>query len=140
MLVLPLLLTLYVVWTLGGATTSERRDLPLANGWFIASVAYMCLVAPASFFIRSRFFRDYWKGQCVPPRQYLKGMYVVWGALEVGGLLSLVGCLMSRSLLPGLLPAVAAFVMFVVLWPSGRAMVCSDRGASDDPEKYEEPR
>ncbi len=73
------------------------------------------------------------------PRQYLKGMYVVWGALEVGGLLSLFGCVMSRSLVPGILPAIAAFVMFVVLWPNGRAMTCAG-GASDDPEKYEEPR
>ncbi len=67
------------------------------------------------------------------------GMFTVWGTLEIGGLLSLTGCLVSRSLLPTLLPALAAFMMFVVLWPSGRAMINS-HGGSDDPEKYGEPR
>ncbi|MDB5321751.1 MAG: hypothetical protein JWN40_3382 [Phycisphaerales bacterium] len=140
MLVLPFLMFLYVASSLMGETGVERRDRPLADGWFIASVVYMVVIAPASFFVRSRFFRDYWTGKCVAPRQYLKGMIVVWATLEIGGLLSLFGCLMSRSLLPGLLPAMAAFVMYVVLWPNGRAMICGARGASDDPEKYEEPR
>jgi len=68
----------------------------------------LVLAAPASFFIRSRIFRDYWKGQRVRPRAYLTGMFTVWGTLEIGGLLSLTGCLVSRSLLPTLLPALAA--------------------------------
>jgi hypothetical protein len=139
MLALPFLMFLYVTATLMGQDGAVRRDLPLADGWFIASIAYMVLIPAASFFMRSRYFHHYWKGQCVPPRMYLKGMYVVWVALEIGGLLSLFGCLMSRSLVPGILPALAAFVMYIVLWPNGRAMICS-RGASDDPEKYEEPR
>jgi hypothetical protein len=140
MLALPFLAFLYVAAWMMRHSGVDRRDLPLANGWFIASVVYMVLVPAASFFLRSRYFRKYWKGERVSPRDYLKGMYVVWGALEIGGLLSLFGCFMSRSLLPGLLPALAAFVMYIVLWPNGRAMICSNRGASDDPEKYEEPR
>jgi hypothetical protein len=140
MLALPFLMFLYVAASLMGQDGAVRRDLPLADGWFIASVVYMVLVPAGSFFLRSRYFREYWKGQCVAPRQYLKGMYVVWVALEIGGLFSLFGCLMSRSLVPGIMPALAAFVMYIVLWPNGRAMICSDRGASDDPEKYEEPR
>jgi hypothetical protein len=140
MLALPFLMFLFVAASLMSQDGAVRRDLPLANGWFIASIVYMVLIPAASFFIRSRYFRNYWKGERVAPRQYLKGMYTVWVALEIGGLLSLLGCLMSRSLVPGLLPALAAFVMYIVLWPNGRAMVSSGRGASDDPEKYEEPR
>jgi len=46
----------------------------------------------------------------------------------------------TNSLLPNLLPALVAFMLFLPLWPSGRAMICSQRGNSDDPETYEEPR
>lgn len=139
MLACPFVLFLYVAWSLMG-DQPMRRNRPLSDVWFLASVAYMVLIVPATFFIRSRLFRAYWKGDCVAPRAYLTGMYTVWGALELGGLLSLAGCLASRSLLPSLMPAIAAFMMFVVLWPSGRAMICAGRGASDDPEHYEEPR
>jgi hypothetical protein len=138
LLICPFLLFLYVAWTL--TEYSSRRELQFADSWFVGSVAYMVLVVPASFFVRSRLFRNYWKGECVAPAAYLKGMFTVWGALEIGGLLSLAGCLLSKSLLPTLLPALAAFMMFVVLWPSGRAMICHERGSSDDPERYEEPR
>lgn len=138
MLAIPFLLFLYVAWSL--MHTPGRGNQGLSDSWFIASVAYVVFIVPASFFIRSRFFKPYWRGECVPPRDYLKGMFTVWGALELGGILSLCGCLASESLLPSLLPALADFMLFVILWPSGRAMICDRRGASDDPERYEEPR
>lgn len=139
MLATPFLLFLYVTWSLSGGGLL-RRDVSLSDGWFIGSVAYMVLIVPASFFVRSRYFKEYWTGGCVAPKNYLTGMLITWTALEIGGLLSLLGCLVSRSLLPSLLPALAAFMMFAVLWPNGRAMICAGRGSSDDPEHYEEPR
>jgi hypothetical protein len=138
MLALPFLYFLFIVWSLMGVARGHSEAI--LDGWFLAAVAYMVIVVPASFFVRSRFFRDYWKGQVVAPLDYLKGMYIVWVALEIGGLLSLTGCLMSRALAPSLMPAVAAFMMFCALWPSGRAMIAARRGDSDDPERYEEPR
>jgi hypothetical protein len=145
MLVIPFLVFLGTVWSFMSSSDSilgagQRPNMDLANGWFIASVAYMVLIVPASFFVRSRFFRGYWRGECVSPRDYFKGMMTVWVALEIGGLLSLAGCIMSRAMAPCILPSLVAFMMFVAMWPSGRAMVCLDRGVSDDPEKYEEPR
>jgi hypothetical protein len=138
LLACPFLLFLYAIWDL--QHDGLARNIVLSDRWFITAVAYMVIVVPISFFVRSRFFLGYWRGDCVAPRDYLKGMYTVWITLEAGGLLSLIGCLLSRSLLPSLLPALAAFMMFVVLWPNGRAMICKGRGASDDPERYEEPR
>ena len=109
--------------------------------WFIGCVAYVVLIVPASFFLRSRFFRAYWNvGECVSPRNYFLGMVSTWVALEIAGLLSITGCLVTRTFAPCIIPAAVAFMAFVMLWPNGRAMVCRDRGESDDPEKYEEPR
>jgi hypothetical protein len=138
LLAIPFLVFLYVAWQVG----DQRRpiDRAFTNGWFLGSVAYMLIAPTIAFFVRSRYFQGYWSGECVSPRNYLIGMCVLWGALVLGGVLSLIGCLGSRSLLPCMFPAMVAFAMFVIHWPSGRAMVCGTRGAADDPETYEEPR
>ena len=66
-------------------------------------------------------------------------MISVWVALVIGGLFSLIGCLLYDTLLPDLVPALVAFMFFVTLWPSGRAMT-HHIGDSHDPQVYEEPR
>jgi hypothetical protein len=139
MLALPFFVFLYALWSLLGRDRLPP-NVPLSNAWFVTAVAFIVLASPAAFFMRSRYFRAYYQGDCVAPRAYLKGMAIVWVTLEIGGLYALIGALASQSLLPNFLVALAPFVMFVVLWPSGRAMVANGRGASEDPERYEEPR
>jgi hypothetical protein len=117
---------------------------PLAFGstaakWCIGSLTYLAIGVPCAIFWRSHLFRAYWRGQRVAPSAYLHGMVAVWVALEIGGLLSLVGCLVSDSVMPGLLPAAVAGVLFAPFYPNGRAMVTT-QGHSDDPESYQEPR
>jgi hypothetical protein len=67
-------------------------------------------------------------------------MLSVWLTMEVGGLLALTGCLVTQSLLPNLLPALVAFILFIPFWPSGRAMTRPCAEDDDDPENYAEPR
>jgi hypothetical protein len=142
MLAVPFVFFLYVVhrFSQGHDARSAPGTIPFSDAWFLATVAYMVVVVPAFFFVRSRYFKRYWTGECVPPRNYLTGMTLLWASLEVGGLLSMIGCLATRSLMPCLLPAIVGLVMFLTQWPNGRAMVCKGRGATDDPETYEEPR
>lgn len=141
MLAIPAVLFVVTLFTLAGEGYGfTRRDRSMWDVWFIGAVAFLVIAGPAAFFVRSRMFRGYWTGECVAPRAYLSGMIVVWATLELGGIISLVGALMSHSLFPYILPALVAFMMYVALWPSGRAMTCGDRGRSDDPERYEEPR
>src|SRR3954463_3527020 len=140
LLAIPFLFFIYVAWRVSEPEPTAPINRPFTNVWFLSSVAYMVLAVPVAFFARSRLFKGYWTGDCVPPRNYLIGMSIMWGTMVIGGLYSLVGCLGSHSLLPCLFPALVAFVMFAIHWPSGRAMVCGGRGATDDPETYEEPR
>jgi hypothetical protein len=134
---LPFLLFLYVIFNLNHYETAQR--LALAQVWFIASMAYLLVVVPLASFWRSRLFKPYWSGETVAPRKYLLGMVILWLSFEVGGFISLIGCLVSHSLLPNLLPAMVAFGLFMPLWPSGRSMT-HHVGNQDDPETYEEPR
>jgi hypothetical protein len=138
LLAIPFLLFLNVAWTLSAGETAAK----LVNGsqaWFLTASVYLLVVVPVSFFWRGHVFKAYWSGKTVAPGKYLFGMVSVWMALEIGGIFSLIGCKVNESLLPNLLPALVAFMFFVTLWPSGRAMVRTV-GGQEDPQFYEEPR
>jgi hypothetical protein len=138
LLFVPFILTMAVIIKLNYFDGVAARH-SVSTGWFIAALAFMLVGGPVAFGIRSRLFRSYWRGQGVSPRAYLQGMLCVWMVFEIGGVISLVGCLMSNSLLPCLLPALAAFMFFTPLFPNGRAMAHAT-GNTDDPEIYQEPR
>jgi hypothetical protein len=138
LLLAPFVLFIFVAYRLMDET-GVARNQPMANAWFIGTMIYLIIAAPLSFFWRSRLFRQYWKGKVVAPRAYLIGMISVWLVLEIGGIASMVGCLMSNSILPGMLPGVAAFMFFLPLWPSGHAMTSLNVGNAEDPERYKEP-
>ena len=134
----PFLLFLVTVWRLMDSEASAASPT-FTRAWFLGSRAYLAAVVPAAFFWRSRIFKAYWSGQVVAPRDYLKGMLTIWLALDTAGLVGLVGCAVSGRVLPCLLPALVAFVVFIPFWPSGRAMTRST-GGDDDAEVYKDPR
>lgn len=140
MLAAPFVLFLAVILVLqqmNGGETGGRETLGFT--WFVIATAWLLIVVPLSFFWQSRIFRAYYAGNRVAPRDYLVGKLIVWGTIEFGGIFSLVGCLVSGDLLPCLIPALLAFMFFVPLWPSGRAMR-EGVGDTDDPQAYREPR
>ncbi len=111
----------------------------IGQAMFVISLCWIAVSVPLAFFWRDRIFKSYWTGEVVPPRAYLRGMAVVWVTIEIGGLLSLAGCLVAHSLIPNIVPAMVAFVLFTPFWPSGHAMVRAV-GTSDDNEIFEHPR
>ncbi|MGA2583242.1 MAG: hypothetical protein ABSG31_08195 [Tepidisphaeraceae bacterium] len=135
-LILPFLLFLVVVAKLG---FTESASIPQdRQWWFLATLGYLLVIVPISFFWRSHVFKAYWTGHTVSPGNYLFGTISVWLALVIGGIFSLTGCLMTNSMLPNLIPALIAFMFFVTLWPSGRAMI-GHTGDAEDPSVYKEP-
>jgi hypothetical protein len=135
-LIAPFLLFLVVVAKLG--LTDANPILEDRQWWFLASLGYLLVIVPISFFWRSHVFKAYWTGHTVSPGNYLFGTISVWLALVIGGIFSLTGCLMTNSMLPNLIPALIAFMFFVTLWPSGRAMI-GHTGNAEDPSLYQEP-
>lgn len=130
---LPLLLMTFVMTSYGAA-----RHVNLVEPWFLGTTVFIAVAAPGALFFRSRLFRPYWDGGAVKPRAYLLGMFAIWGTLDAGVLLSIIGCLISHAMLPGILAASVAFLVLAASWPSGKAML-PHGGDSDDPEFYEEP-
>lgn len=136
-LLTPAAVFVVVMWSLVFGTGAERETLGLV--FFVASLVWLLFATPLAFLLRHHVFRSYWEGRTVDPESYLKGMITIWIAPEVGGIIALVGVLLSGSLLPNLLPAAVAFMLFAPFWPSGRAMV-EARGLSDDDEVFRHPR
>jgi hypothetical protein len=137
MLILPFFLFMgVVVWL---TMTSVTPNVWLGHAWFAVSMVWIGVAVPASFWVRARLFRAYWSGSVVEPHDYLRGMLTVWVTIEVGGILGLLGCVVSGSLTPCILPALLAFMLFTPFWPSGEAMV-NPVGAEDDSEVFKHPR
>ncbi|HYE18925.1 MAG TPA: hypothetical protein VEA69_10805 [Tepidisphaeraceae bacterium] len=138
LMAIPAVAFLAVIWQFADRTPAVSID----DGWkwFIGVLATMIVTIPASIFLRSRLFRGYYDGECVAPKTYLTGMLVTWITAVGGGMLALYACLQTGTMLPNLFAGAVAFIFFVTQWPSGMAMVCDRQGATDDPERYEEPR
>ncbi|MFA9477591.1 hypothetical protein ACERK3_04705 [Phycisphaerales bacterium AB-hyl4] len=136
-LLTPAALFVVVMWSLvfGEGTTRPM----LGQVFFLVSLAWLLLATPGAFLLRHHVYRSYWEGRSVDPESYLKGMITIWIAPEVGGIIALVGVLFSGTLLPNLLPAAVAFMLFAPFWPTGRAMV-DTVGAADDDEVFRHPR
>jgi len=137
-----LLLIPFVLFLITMAALVSREDPgsdALSMGFFLASLLWLRTAIPGAFVLRSHCFKSYWQGRTVEPRSYLRGMVTVWLAMEIGGLIALTGCLVSGQLLPGLMSAAVAFMLFTPFWPSGHAMT-DPVGAVDDDEVFRHPR
>jgi hypothetical protein len=138
LLFFPLIL-LAVVYALYSHPGMSPRLGHGATTWFVLAMAYLAFAVPAALFYRRHVCAAYARGGMVAPRQYLQGMLTVWLTLEIGVVVPIVGCYVTGSFLPVLLPAAVAFVFLITLWPAGRMMI-GRGGASEDPETYQPPR
>jgi hypothetical protein len=136
LLLAPFVVFLGVVVTMLSTQGTPRPAV--ANAFFMIALLWLAVTVPLAFALRSYCFRAYWEGQPVEPHSYLRGMVTVWLAMEIGGLISLVGCWVSYTLMPCLLPAAVAFMLFTPFWPSGNAMEESATNL-DDEQLYHEP-
>jgi hypothetical protein len=137
LLAVPFTLVIALIWRLT-EHPAAAADVP-NSAWFLAAMAYMGIIIPASFFARERIFRAYWLGKPVEPAKYLVGMVCVWLALDSSALLSIVGSIATGALMPNLIPCVILLLYFFTQWPLGRAMIHST-GDEPDPQRYLEPR
>lgn len=137
LLLIPFSLVLGMLFYVGQSDTlSIARPNP---AWFLAAMAYIAVVIPASFFLREHVFAAYWTGKTVSPSRYLFGMVCVWLALETAGVFSVIGCIETKTLMPNLIPSMVLLVYFFTQFPVGRAMIRST-GDQEDSAVYEEPR
>jgi hypothetical protein len=108
--------------------------------WFLAMMLMLAPGVPLVFYIRGKlFFYGYLNGRSVTPRQYIYGMVMVWTWIELIGLLSLAGCIVSGSLAPCVIPALMAFIVFLTQWPNATALA-NHTGHLDDPSLFHHPR
>jgi hypothetical protein len=135
--IVPSFLAVYAIWTITRAATPG--DDALARAWCVGTLVYLALAIPAAFFWRGHLFRGYATGDAVPPGNYLLGMSAVWFSMASIGLLTALGCLVSKTLVPNLVIGVIVLLVYWTIWPTGEALA-RRTGSPDDPEKSQEPR
>lgn len=136
LLIVPFVFFVWLVWHL--SKNPQGASYAGAVKWFAAASIYLVVVVPGSMFWRGHLFRDYWLGRPVAPAKYVSATISVGLALAVGGIFSLAGCLVTGLLMPNLIPAALALLLYAIHWPTGRAMVTTAGGAADA-AFYEEP-
>jgi len=136
LLLAPFVVFLAVLFILMGTDGTPRPGV--ANVFFMVSLLWLAVTVPLAFALRSYCFRAFWEGRPVEPSSYVRGMVTVWLSMEIGGLLALIGCLASFTLMPCMLPAAVAFMLFTPFWPHGNAMEAPEP-PTDDEQLYHEP-
>ena len=137
LLIAPFLFLQAAIWYM-----DSKAAAPLhadTQAWFIGAMGYLVLVVPAMFFWRKHLFREYWLGKPVEPGKYIAATVTAGVALAIGGIISLIGCLVTNQYMPNLIPGFMALVLFVLHWPTGKAML-KGCGHEVDEAHYEEPR
>ncbi len=137
LLAVPFFFLQWLIWQVTTGDTSRFHSND--EKWFIISMGYLLVVLPGLFFLRGHLFRDYWLGRPVPPSKYVLATILIGVALATGGIISLIGCLVTDAFMPNLIPGLLSLLLFVLHWPTGRAMI-KTVGNEHDQQEYEEPR
>lgn len=108
-------------------------------GWlgFVAGMVWISISVPAGFYIRGKYWRAYYQGELVSPRDYIRGNLAIWFPLVIAGVAGFVGFAATRYV-SNVFTSMTAFVIFLAMHPTGHAMT-RPVGDHDDPGVYEEP-
>jgi hypothetical protein len=82
-----------------------------------------CVIGiPFGYFIRNEVYKKNWQSEVIRPGGYLTGNLVLWALGEGVALFSLSAALANGCLFPDLLPALPAFAVHLINFPTGKAM------------------
>ena len=111
-------LTLHLMPSASGAGPKPE----LAGRWYGILMVYLLVAIPVALVIRAVMFKGLWHGQPVPPQRYYSGMLLLWFVVVAGGITAELVCVATATLVPNILPAMLALIVFLSLWPTGRPM------------------
>ena len=94
----------------------------LAERWYDAVMIYLIVVVPLALVFRACMFHSFWRGRAVRPRRYYAGMLLVWSVVLAAGLTAELVCVATATVVPNALPAILSLFVYLMLWPTGRAM------------------
>ena len=77
---------------------------------------------------KSHVFKSAWERREADPDIYSRGLLTIWAVLQIGGVLGLLACFLSNSLLPGLLIAAVMLSLTLAIRPSAAALRSRPRG------------
>ncbi|MFP4144900.1 MAG: hypothetical protein ACLFV3_07115 [Phycisphaeraceae bacterium] len=110
------LVVAFVLTEARGATPDLHPMLGwIGVGWFVAATAM-------GYFARNQIYKSAWREHAIAPGGYLTGNLVLLALLESVGLFSIIALLVTGVMVPEILPAIGALVVFAINFPTGHAM------------------
>jgi len=119
-LLVPIVILMFAVSVISDPTNTARDGVSMLFG--VLSVAWLAGTLPMAIWIRSYVFRAGWQGEPVDPESYLRGLVTIWTASGFGALLASIGCLVSHTLMPCVLPLGLALMIMCLITPRREAM------------------
>ena len=95
----------------------------LARDGFAAIVSAIAIAVPVSLMLRVILLGRLWHSHDAHPRRYFVAMLIGWLVLTLGGIAAEVVCVFTGTLLPNVVIAVAALLVYLNVWPRGTPMV-----------------
>jgi hypothetical protein len=111
---------------------SPRPDL--AEEWFLIVMVYLLVAVPSAVLVRERLFRSFWVSRAVRPRSYYIGMCGIWVVVALAGLAAELVCVATATLMPNVVAAAIALLVYLTLWPTGMAVESDGRNSESDRE------
>ena len=111
---------------------SPRPDL--AEGWFLIVMVYLLVAMPSALLVRERVSGSFRASRAERPRSYYIGMCGIWVAVASAGLAAELVCVATATLMPNVVAAVIALVVYLTLWPTGIATELDGRNSASHQE------
>ncbi len=125
--------------TIWSIVLNEGPSIDVMDQWLFPVVCLFGMVTiPVAFYIRSRYFAAFWRGELVGPWDFVKGMTLPWVATTLTGAFALVTCAYANALVPNVTIAAAMGVLMLVLYPTGDVME-RPVGKISDPSIFKHP-
>lgn len=135
---LPIVMLVFHGWArLAGL--DPALDPARARTAFIGNLFWVGLSGSAGFLAQEWYFRRYYTGTGVSPRNYLRGKLVAWTLLISGAFIAATLTWLTQALFPHLFALIVVYGFMFTQYPHGRAMT-HEHGDKDRAELYAEPK
>ena len=137
LILVGMIAALWILFMGFGRDVNAAAETPSAG--FYVGLGLLAL-SMGGFFVKRVYHGNYFRGRSVAPDDYLKGMLAIWLPMGAAALASLTLTVYFANAFPTPVPAVMGTILLFIFLPNGHAMTQAQRGGTDDPGSYEEPK
>ena len=114
----------FALWLVQSRSADAPSLLPreISDMLFYINLFMLVILVPTAYSVRNQIYKRNWVGQAITPDGYFIGNLVLFMICEAISVKGLVVSVITATAWPTLLPALGAWVVLCVNFPTGRAL------------------